>query len=274
MFQTSYVAGGRLDAPHYPTYQVPFQVGVKENAVNFGSCTLEYTVPFVGELYAVSIDCSTYTNDDRWSLFVNGEILCEDIYVKRAPEGINLMAFVEVAPGDKVKIVFTNTGPDKVIWASFQFLKLGDMSKPWGEGQDGNGGGGGFDGIDVPKPVIRLYVFDSQTADGDMLNIYLNGALIRKNVVLVNDAPFPGENGINYIEVPLQFGPNMITFEGVYCGEAGDLTASFRVRDSDGNLLFDTGDLPSLVMERDKASSNGYFPSGSYKVNWPINRTS
>lgn len=263
MFQTNYTAGGRLDTPHYPTYQAPYVVGMQEFAPAKSVVTLEYEVPFRGELFAISIDCTEYYNDDNWTMKVNGEVICEQIYVKRAPEGVSLMAFIEVAPGDKITIDFTSLEVDKHVWASLHFLKEGNFSKPEGTSK-----------IRVNVPAIRLYIWDYSAIDGDILNVFVNSALIRENMELVGDAPFPGVNGVNYIEIPLQPGDNEIIFEGVSAGTSGPLSARFRVLDTEGKTLYKSDELPSLSISR----TNVKEPSGEYnnprpRVSWIVNRT-
>jgi hypothetical protein len=276
LFNTNYTAGGRLDSPHYPTYRVPFVVGLKDVSETFTTKVLEYTVPFRGELFAISFDCSSYQNDDNWTLKVNGETICERIFVKRAPEGINLMAFIEVIPGDKITVEFQNTGAAKVIWASLHFLKEGDLTpNPPSVTPPPNG----LSPIKVNVPVIRLYIYDWGNIDGDILNVYLNGALIKKEMYLYADVAGEGENGVNYLEIPLQLGDNEIVFEGVSPGNwsnngSNNLTARFRVKDVNGNVIYDSSQLPDLTMEEGtNLDSNRRYLDPKPRVSWVVNRT-
>lgn len=269
MFETEYTAGGRLDPPHYPTYSVPFVVGLKETASASAYTTLEYTVPFIGELYAISIDASAYQNNDNWSLKVDDELICDQIYVKRAPEGINMMAFIPVIPGTKISIKFINSGSEKVVWCSLHFLRNGDLSKNLAPLPPG-----GMSPIKVNVPIIRLYLIDDGQEDGDALSIYLNGAKIKDNMVLKNDVPRPGVNGVNYIEVPLAPGDNEFIFEGECTGKPGSaLTAKFRVTDVNGNVLYDIPELPSLTMPEGPVDSNQHYLPPKPRVRWVVNRT-
>lgn len=262
MFETGYTAGGRLDAPHYPTYQAPFVAGMQKSAPAQSVTVIEYPVSFRGELYAVSIDCSAYYNDDNWTMKVNGTVVCEQIFMKRAPEGINLMAFIEVAPGDKITVEFSSLEVDKQVWVSFHFLKEGGFAKPPGTSN-----------IKVNVPVIRLYIFDYSSPDNDILNVYVNGAKIKENMVLKVDAPYPGVNGEAYIEIPLQPGDNEIKFEGVCAGYGAGLSAAFRVMDPSGVLIYDTDKLPKLHMYRENVTEpDGMFLNPKPTVTWIVNR--
>lgn len=267
MFETSYTAGGRLDAPHYPTYRVPYIVGLHEVVANASTKTLEYEVPFNGELYAVSIDASLYENDDCWSMTVAGDKICDNIYVKRAPEGVNLMAFIPVVAGNKIKIDFTNVGGEKTVWASLHFLKDGDLTKK----------PGGLSPITVNKSVVRIYLIDDGDEDGDILSVFLNGALVKSKHLLRHDAPGGGVNGTNYIEVPLQLGDNEFVFQGESPGAVNSyLTAKFRVTDSEGNVLYNTDQLPNLRMTNEGTTGvkgDNWYLDPKPKVSWIVNRT-
>jgi hypothetical protein len=263
MFETTYTAGGRLDAPHYPTFQVPYVIGMQAVAMPASTKVLEYVVPFEGELFSISIDCNIYQNDDNWTMKVDGEIICDKIFVKRAPEGVNLMAFIPVYPGTRITIEFSNIGAEKAVWCSLQFLKEGNLSQPPGSS-----------GIKIAAPVMRLYIYDTSAEDGDVLNIFVNGAKIRQDFKIFNDAPGDGVNGVNYVEIPLQKGDNEIMFEGVSAGTAGALSGAFRVKDTSGNVLYETNELPSLEIAR----TNVTEPEGNYldpkpQVSWIVNRT-
>lgn len=265
MFNVSYVAGGRLDAPHYPTFRAPYMKGIYKVVKGGEITTIEYEVPFTGELYAISIDCSLYENDDRWDLLVDDEVVCKDIYVKRAPEGVNLMAFIPVYPGTKISIKFTTIGVDKVVWSTLHFLKDGDFTKP-----------GGLSPITVDKPVIRIHLIDDGNEDGDILSLYVNGALIKEKHFLVHDQPI-GVNGTHYVEVPLQRGDNNILFVGESPGAVGSyLTAKFRITDNKGNELFAIEDLPSLRMRNDGVTGikgDNWYTDPKPEVSWVVNRT-
>lgn len=272
MFETNYTAGGRLDAPHYPTFTVPFVVGMKKEVLASATATLEYVVPFVGELYAISFDASMYQNDDNWDLKVDGELICDKIFVKRAPEGVNLMAFIPVVPGTKVTVDFRNIGGDKVVWATLHFLKEGDLSKPLPPQPPG-----GLSPIKVDKSVIRISLIDDGDEDGDRLSVFLNGACVKYDHLLKHDQAGGGTNGVHYIEMPLAPGDNEIVFQGESAGAVGSaLTSKFRISDTQGNVLYQVSELPSLTMAG--TGTDGIAGSNRYldpkpTVRWIINRT-
>ncbi len=266
-FETNYTAGGRLDSPHYPTFTVPFVIGLKETALASSKATLEYVVPFVGELYAISFDTSVYQNDDNWDMKVDGEVICDKIYVKRAPEGVNLMAFIPVTIGTKVTVDFRNIGGEKEVWCTLHFLKSGDLTQPLPTQPPG-----GLSPIKVDKSVIRLSMIDTGAEDGDTLNIYLNGALIKEKLFLRNDVAGGGANGVNYVEIPLALGDNELVFEGVSPGSSDILTASFRVSDNKWNVMYNVDQLPSIAMNRQPIDSNNQYTTRP-TVRWIINRT-
>ncbi|CAM4354399.1 hypothetical protein BAMA_15725 [Bacillus manliponensis] len=124
MFQTTYLAGGRLDAPFYPTRSTPYIKGDAMYSTAANVDTLEYTLPTDMEFHAISVSSSIYEIDDKWSLIVNGTTICEDIYTKDLPEGISLMSYMQLAAGSKIVFQFHNQGIlDKQVWIALQFLK-------------------------------------------------------------------------------------------------------------------------------------------------------
>lgn len=276
MFEANYTVGGRLDAPHYPTFTVPYMTGVIKHMNPISSGQIEYVVPFIGELFAVSLDTSTYQNDDNWDLTVDGTLLADKIYMKRAPEGVNLMSHVQVVPGSRIVIDFRNAGAEKDVWVTFHFLKEGDLSKPLPVLPPPSGGSG-LSPIKVAVHAIRLYVFDTSAVDGDTLSIYLNGAKVKENLAIQMDQAGVGQNGVNYIEIPLRPGDNEIEFEAVSAGTSKSLSGAFRVTDTNGNVIYNKDQLPSLGILR--TAGNGVIePGGEYidpkpRVRWVINRT-
>lgn len=277
MYENTHVLGGRLDPPHYPTFQIPFIVGNHVLAPSGLMSEMTYVVPFTGELFAISIDSESYQNDDNWDLFVEGEIICERVYVKRAPEGVNFMAFIPVFPGQVITVKFRNEGQEKSIWCSLHFLKLGMIEPPPTPPvlppiDPPVDPPGTLPPITVQAAAIRLYLWDTQVIDGDLVNIYLNGALINEKFYLHGPEPMPGKPGRNYIEVPLQMGQNLFVFEGVSAGHSGYLSGKMTVGDVTGNVIFDSTSLPSLEMDRVDVIE----PSGDYinlpQVHWMVTR--
>ncbi|HDR7687564.1 TPA: Low copy number virion structural protein [Bacillus toyonensis] len=124
MFETTYIAGGRLDAPFYPTKTFPYMKGFIMDSKAWTEDKMEYVLPIDMEFYAISVSSSMYEIDDKWSLIVNDGIVCEDIYTKKIPEGISLMSYIQLKAGDKIIFKFHNQGiNNKQVWIALQFLK-------------------------------------------------------------------------------------------------------------------------------------------------------
>ncbi|MEI4651775.1 Low copy number virion structural protein [Bacillus cereus] len=124
MFETTYLAGGRLDPPFHPTKTKPFTDGFIMDSTSFTTNELKYTVPADMEFFAISVSCSIYELDDKWDLIVNGEHFCKNIYTKKLPEGIHFMVYEPLSAGEEIIFRFYNQGIlNKTVWGEFQFLK-------------------------------------------------------------------------------------------------------------------------------------------------------
>lgn len=279
MFETTHVAGGRLDAPHYPTFQIPFIVGEHTLSLAGQLVEMTYVVPFYGELYAISIDCEKYQNDDNWDMYVNGVLICERIYVKRAPEGVNLMAFIPVAPGQIITVKYRNMGAEKDIWCSLHFLKEGMIPLPTPippavPPSLPPGGNNQLPPVSVKEAAIRLYMIDAEAEDGDIVDVYLNGAILKKGWLIKHEAAGAGTLGVHYIELPLQVGENLIIFEGQSAGSTGELSGKFKIKNTGGAGLYEMDQLPSLYMDRVNLNEpGGMYNDPKPQVHWSITRT-
>ncbi|MFY0127856.1 Low copy number virion structural protein [Bacillus cytotoxicus] len=124
MFTTSYLAGGRLDPPFYPTKTKPFVPGFIMDSASFTTEEFKYTLPADMEFYAISVSCSVYELDDKWDLLVNGEYFCKNIYTKKLPEGMHFMVYEQLTAGDEIIFRFYNQGIiDKTVWFELHCLK-------------------------------------------------------------------------------------------------------------------------------------------------------
>ena len=125
IFKTTYTAGGRFDHPFYPTKQIPYSKGqMLEVEESIDVYTKVLTLPFDVEMLSVAIACSNYNVEDSWSLYVNNEIVTDEIYTKDLPEGIFLMAVWDIAKGTPIKLDFNNaSGVEKKVWVTYQFLR-------------------------------------------------------------------------------------------------------------------------------------------------------
>lgn len=129
MFETTYLAGGRLDPPFHPTKTEPFIPGFIMDSFSFQTNETTYTLPADMELYAISVSASIYELDDRWSLIVNGKTICKNIYTKDIPEGMHFMVYKSLAAGSTVQFSFKNQGIlDKTVWFELHFYHKGGVS--------------------------------------------------------------------------------------------------------------------------------------------------
>ncbi|HDR5274721.1 TPA: Low copy number virion structural protein [Bacillus thuringiensis] len=124
MFETTYLAGGRLDPPFHPTKTEPFIPGFIMDSTSFKTDEVKYTLPAEMEIYAISVSSSIYELDDKWDLIINGQTVCQDIYTKRLPEGMHFMVYKAVKAGDTIVFRFHNQGIlDKTVWFELHFLR-------------------------------------------------------------------------------------------------------------------------------------------------------
>ncbi|MED1650225.1 Low copy number virion structural protein [Bacillus pacificus] len=123
MFETNYLAGGRLDPPFHPTKTEPFIPGFIMDSFSLQTNETTYTLPADMELYAISVSASIYELDDKWSLIVNGQTVCNNIYTKDIPEGMHFMVYKPLAAGSTIQFSFKNQGIlDKTVWFELHFL--------------------------------------------------------------------------------------------------------------------------------------------------------
>jgi hypothetical protein len=123
-FAVSYVAGGRLDPPFYPTKTQPYVKGIRLSTGSSDPVSTHlYTMPIDGELISVAIACSRYADADYWSLLVNGKTIAETIYTKELPEGLFFMVAHPIKAGDVLELQFYNASSTaKSVWVNYQFL--------------------------------------------------------------------------------------------------------------------------------------------------------
>lgn len=124
-FDVTYTAGGRFDPPFYPTKQKPYVKGFTLPVPDGGGVhTMTFAVPFDVELISIACGCAKYHVQDCWDVRVNGEMVCESIYTKDLPEGMYLMAILQLKAGDKIEFFFhADSGAGKEVWVNYQMLK-------------------------------------------------------------------------------------------------------------------------------------------------------
>lgn len=122
-FQVNYQAGGRFDAPYYPTKPSPY---IKGRRVPITSSIVEdeYVLEQDMELLTVAVGASRYYDKDHWSLYVDDQLIFDSIYTKDVPEGFYFMVVREVLAGSTIKFRYNNdSNTSKVIWLNYQFLR-------------------------------------------------------------------------------------------------------------------------------------------------------
>ncbi|WLR50025.1 Low copy number virion structural protein [Bacillus tianshenii] len=125
VFETSYLGGGRLDPPFYPTKPKPYTLGRRITIPNgTGPVIDSFTLSFDVELIAVAVDARRNEELDRWDLKVNSNLVIESSYIKRVPQGIYLMAIVPVKAGEKIELIYHNdSGSNKSVAVDFSMLR-------------------------------------------------------------------------------------------------------------------------------------------------------
>lgn len=122
-FNVNYTAGGRLDAPFYPSKPIPYIKGQIMN-VSGANAQMEYEVPFDVEFLGVAVGASRYDTLDNWTVTVNGVPIVETIYTKDLPEGMFFTVLIPLNAGDKISFLFINaSGQPKDVWFNYQFLR-------------------------------------------------------------------------------------------------------------------------------------------------------
>ncbi|EJQ50115.1 hypothetical protein IEI_02949 [Bacillus wiedmannii] len=122
-FSVNYMAGGRFDAPYFPTKTEPFIQGRRIGIYNDIHID-KFSVPFETEMISFSIAASHYSNRDYWNLFINGQQVFKEVYVKDVPEGFNFSVVKPIPANAEVKFEYHNASADKkTIWLNYQLLR-------------------------------------------------------------------------------------------------------------------------------------------------------
>lgn len=121
-FNVGYTAGGRLDAPFYPSKPMPYIKGFIMEVGN-GSMQKEYTLERDVEFLGVAFAMSEYDTQDNVTIKVNGREVLESVFTKDLPEGIFFTTLIPLTSGDRITFVFNNaSGNSKDVWYNYQFL--------------------------------------------------------------------------------------------------------------------------------------------------------
>lgn len=104
--------------------------------------------------------------------------------------------------------------------SKFPPLKLAPNNQP-----------GAPESIMVEVDKLTMFAWDDGAEDGDIVNIYLTNknqgkTLIKSNWSLKNDS---NSTNIDFLDILLAEGDNIIIFEGISPGSSGDLTASIKL---------------------------------------------
>lgn len=124
VFKTNYQVGGRMDAPFMPTKIHPLIKGLRVPVSGLDPLVTElYTVPKDAELVSLAIACSRYEDNDHWSFYINGKVVCESIYMKELPEGMFFTVIIPLNQGDVLRFDFHNVSQTtKTVWLNYQML--------------------------------------------------------------------------------------------------------------------------------------------------------
>lgn len=121
-FAVAYAAGGRLDAPFYPSKPTPYIKGEIMESTE-GMQQMEYILPMDAEFLGVAVGANEYQTKDNWNLKVNGKMIAETIYTKDLPEGMFFTTLIPLKTGDTISFIFNNIGgKPKDVWFNYQFL--------------------------------------------------------------------------------------------------------------------------------------------------------
>lgn len=121
-FNVNYTAGGRLDAPFYPSKPFPF---IKGFILEVGATATqkEYIIEKPSEFLGAAFAMSEYDTKDNVTIRVNDRNVIESVYTKDLPEGIFFTTLIPLDVGDKITFIFNNVSLNpKDVWYNFQFL--------------------------------------------------------------------------------------------------------------------------------------------------------
>ncbi|MFC5587547.1 Low copy number virion structural protein [Sporosarcina soli] len=121
-FNVNYTAGGRLDAPFYPSKPNPF---IKGFILEVGETTTqkEYTLEQDAEFLGIAFAMSEYYTHDNITVKVNEKNILETVYTKDLPEGIFFTTLIPLKAGDSITFIFNNISQNpKDVWYNYQFL--------------------------------------------------------------------------------------------------------------------------------------------------------
>lgn len=122
-FGVTYAAGGRLDAPFYPSKPKPYIKGFLLHAKG-GMQQEEFVLPHDVEFLGIAVGASKYDTEDNWGMRINGEAVIETIFTKDLPEGMFFTVLIPLVAGDKITFNFNAaSGTPKDVWYNYQFLK-------------------------------------------------------------------------------------------------------------------------------------------------------
>lgn len=122
-FAVTYMAGGRFDAPYFPTKTEPYIEG-RRIGIDDAVKKDELSLPFDTELIAFSIAASSYSDRDYWNLFIDGKQIFKNVYVKDVPEGFNFSIIRPIPANAVLKFEYHNiTGTSKVVKLNYQLLR-------------------------------------------------------------------------------------------------------------------------------------------------------
>ncbi|HHT7044764.1 TPA: Low copy number virion structural protein [Bacillus cereus] len=122
-FAVNYMAGGRFDAPYFPTKTEPFIQGQRIR-IHDELHVDKFSLPFETEMIAFSVAASHYSDTDYWNLFINGQQIFKEVYVKDVPEGFNFSVVKPIPANAEIKLEYHNkSGEQKTIWMNYQLLR-------------------------------------------------------------------------------------------------------------------------------------------------------
>ncbi|MFF2889497.1 hypothetical protein [Paenibacillus sp. NPDC057967] len=123
----SYVVGGRLDPPYYPTKPEPHFIGrvldIPAKAQGDRVITDTFSMSHDLEFYAISFRNSALDEGDYWNLTVDGKLVAKNIYCKSFEEGLYFQVAHLVKAGKEFFFEYhTSNGSSKTIELMFHFL--------------------------------------------------------------------------------------------------------------------------------------------------------
>lgn len=118
----NFLAGGRLDAPFYPTKFNDHYIGRQVELAAAGVVSDSFSLPYDVEFVAIHVKAESLYAEDYWELVVGGDKIVETVHTTDWEEGLQLMVAHPVKAGETFKFTFHGVAANSVT-VTYHLLK-------------------------------------------------------------------------------------------------------------------------------------------------------